>query len=67
MLRLHLAGSANDDLVLIREDAIVGVSAITTGPVPYTGILLESGSQFMVREPIEEVENAIAAAQSKGS
>lgn len=59
MLRLHISGSLNDDVVSFREDAIETVYCVSSGPMPYTVVVTDTGTAIKVVESVTEIENAL--------
>lgn len=61
MLRLHISGALNEDSASVREDAVETIYAVSSGPQPYTVVVMDSGTTLNVKESVEEIENVLAA------
>jgi uncharacterized protein YlzI (FlbEa/FlbD family) len=61
MVRFHLFGALNDDQCSVMEEKYESSYTVSSGPNPYTVIVMDSGTTYQVKETLEEVENAIKA------
>jgi len=61
MARFHLFGTPNDDQCSVTEEKYESCYSVSSGPAPYTVIVMDSGTTFNVKETLEEVEHAIQA------
>jgi len=61
MARFHLFGTPNDDQCSVTEEKYESCYSVSSGPAPYTVIVMDSGTTFNVKESISEVEATIEA------
>jgi uncharacterized protein YlzI (FlbEa/FlbD family) len=67
VLRLHISGSLNDDIASVREDAVETIYTVSSGPEPYTVVVMGSGEKLQVKEKVGEIEDAIHEARKAAS
>ena len=59
MARFHIVGSPNDDECSVTEEKYESCYSVSSGPIPFTVIVMDSGYTYNVKETLEEVEHAI--------
>jgi hypothetical protein len=59
MLRLAKFGTTNPEIIYLREDAVESFESVSSGPQPFTVVVMDSGNVNRVSETPEEIEIAL--------